>query len=94
MGALLSQLGTDGWELVGVVPTRPANHSLYYFKRPIGSSEHAIRSSERKRTWEELSAEERMLKMKEELATRKQHLAEQKKPRGEPAPEETTQEHR
>lgn len=70
-GALLSQLGTDGWELVGVVPTKPVNHSLYYFKRPISSSD----SSERKRTWEELSAEERMVKMKEELAKRKQHLA-------------------
>jgi len=31
-GALLSQLGADGWELVGVVPTKPANHSLYYSK--------------------------------------------------------------
>ncbi len=38
-GALLSQLGAEGWELVGVVPTKPANHSLYYFKRPIESSE-------------------------------------------------------
>jgi hypothetical protein len=72
-GALLSQLGTDGWELVGIVPTRPVNHSLYYFKPPISSSES-------KRTWEELSAEERMVKMKEEMAKRKQQLAEQKKP--------------
>jgi hypothetical protein len=34
-GTLLAQLGADGWELVGVMPTRPANHSLYYFKRPL-----------------------------------------------------------
>ncbi|HLH62073.1 MAG TPA: hypothetical protein VKV20_10355 [Ktedonobacteraceae bacterium] len=34
-GALLTQLGADGWELVGVVPARPASHSLYYFKRAI-----------------------------------------------------------
>ena len=34
-GTLLAQLGADGWELVGVLPTRPANHSLYYFKRPL-----------------------------------------------------------
>jgi len=72
-GALLSQLGTDGWELVGIVPTRPVNHSLYYFKRPISSSAS-------KRTWEELSAEERMVKVKEEMAKRKQQLAEQKGP--------------
>ncbi len=38
-GALLSQLGAEGWELVGVLPTKPANHSLYYFKRPIESSD-------------------------------------------------------
>ena len=37
-GELLAQLGADGWELVGVVPTRPANHTLYYFKRPLNSS--------------------------------------------------------
>ena len=34
-GTLLAQLGADGWELVGIVPTRPASHSLYYFKRPL-----------------------------------------------------------
>jgi len=38
-GALLSQLGADGWELVGVVQAKTANHSLYYFKRPIEPSE-------------------------------------------------------
>ena len=48
-GALLAQLGFDGWELVGVVPARPANHSLYYFKRPIDSSA--------KTEWEERRAE-------------------------------------
>jgi hypothetical protein len=82
-GALLSQLGADGWELVGVVPTKPITHSLYYFKRPISSSERVIGlsdSSEREKTWEELNPEERMVKMKEEIAKRKQQLAEQKKP--------------
>jgi hypothetical protein len=34
-GALLAQLGADGWELTGVVPAQPANHTLYYFKRPM-----------------------------------------------------------
>ena len=34
-GILLAQLGADGWELTGVVPTKPANHTLYYSKRPI-----------------------------------------------------------
>jgi len=38
-GTLLAQLGADGWELVGVVSTRPANHSLYYFKRPLDPPE-------------------------------------------------------
>jgi len=38
-GRLLAQLGADGWELVGVVPTRPANHTLYYFKRPLDPPE-------------------------------------------------------
>ena len=32
---MLAQLGADGWELVGVVPIRPATHTLYYFKRPL-----------------------------------------------------------
>lgn len=48
-GMLLAQLGADGWELVGVVPTRPANHSLYYFKRPLDSSAQA--------EWEERQAQ-------------------------------------
>ena|ERR1051326_8828232 len=34
-GALLAQLGADGWEMTGVVPTKPADHTLYYFKRPM-----------------------------------------------------------
>jgi hypothetical protein len=38
-GRLLAQLGADGWELVGVVPTRPATHTLYYFKRPLDPPE-------------------------------------------------------
>ena len=38
-GPLLAQLGADGWELVGVVPTRPATHTLYYFKRPLDPPE-------------------------------------------------------
>lgn len=35
-GALLAQLGAGGWELTGVAPSRTANHTLYYFKRPLG----------------------------------------------------------
>ena len=38
-GRLLAQLGADGWELVGVVPIRPATHTLYYFKRPLDPPE-------------------------------------------------------
>lgn len=34
-GSLLAQLGADGWELVGMVPGKPTNHTLYYFKRPL-----------------------------------------------------------
>ena len=34
-GALLTQLGADGWEMVSVVPARPASHTLYYFKRAL-----------------------------------------------------------
>jgi hypothetical protein len=63
-GALLAQLGADGWELVGVAPARPAHHSLYYFKRPIDSSAKA--------EWEE--QQERLRQQTEEyLAQRKQH---------------------
>ncbi len=40
-GALLTQLGADGWELVGVVPGRPAIHVLYYFKRAYEASAKA-----------------------------------------------------
>ncbi len=36
-GALLTQLGEDGWEMVGVITARPATHSLYYFKRSFDS---------------------------------------------------------
>lgn len=65
-GALLAQLGGDGWELVGIVPTRPANHSLYYFKRPIDSSA--------KTEWEERRAElhESAKKLREQQAEQKQ----------------------
>ena len=38
-GKLLAQLGADGWEMVGIVPGKPANHTLYYFKRPMDSPE-------------------------------------------------------
>jgi len=38
-GRLLAQLGADGWELVGMVPSRAANHTLYYFKRPLDPPE-------------------------------------------------------
>jgi hypothetical protein len=34
-GALLTQLGAEGWELVSIVPARPASHTLYYFKRAV-----------------------------------------------------------
>jgi hypothetical protein len=54
---LLAQLGADGWELVGVVPTRPANHTLYYFKRPIDPPE-VVQSEKQER----LKAEQEWLK--------------------------------
>jgi hypothetical protein len=38
-GALLAQLEADGWELVGIVQAKPANHALYYFKRPFDTPE-------------------------------------------------------
>jgi hypothetical protein len=65
-GALLTQLGADGWELVGVVPTRPANHVLYYFKRPFGSSAKA--------EWEDRKAElrESGKKLREQRIAQKQ----------------------
>jgi hypothetical protein len=65
-GALLAQLGADGWELVGVVPTRPANHSLYYFKRPLDSSAQA--------EWEERKAalRESTKKWREQRAAQQQ----------------------
>ncbi len=65
-GALLTQLGADGWELVGIVPIRSANHSLYYFKRPIDSSAKA--------EWEERKAElrESGKKMREQLAAQQE----------------------
>jgi hypothetical protein len=65
-GALLTQLGADGWELVGVVPTRPANHSLYYFKRPLDSPAKA--------EWEERKAQlrESTKKWREQRAAQKQ----------------------
>lgn len=56
-GGLLAQLGADGWELVGIVPTRPANYTLYYFKRPIDPPE--VVQSERQ---ERLKAEQEWLK--------------------------------
>ena len=40
-GALLAQLGADGWELVGVAPARPVPRTLYYFKRPFDLSAKA-----------------------------------------------------
>ena len=63
-GALLAQLGADGWELVGVASARPAPHSLYYFERPIDSSAQA--------DWEERKEHLRQ-KTEEHLAERKQH---------------------
>jgi hypothetical protein len=38
-GPLLAQLGADGWELVGAIPTRPDTHTLYYFKRALDPPE-------------------------------------------------------
>jgi hypothetical protein len=39
-GALLTQLGGEGWEMVGVITTKPTTHALYYFKRPIDAPAH------------------------------------------------------
>lgn len=74
-GVLLAQLGADGWELVGVVPTRPANHSLYYFKRPIDSSA--------KTEWQERQAE-----LHESAKKRTEQWAAQKQISGDHNPEE------
>jgi hypothetical protein len=65
-GTLLAQLGSEGWELVSVIPTKPANHSLYYFKRPIDSSA--------KEEWQERKAElhESGKKLRKQRAMQKQ----------------------
>lgn len=60
-GGLLAQLGADGWELVGVVPTIPANHTLYYFKRPIDPPE-VVQAEQQKR----LKVEQERLKARQE----------------------------
>ena len=60
-GRLLAQLGADGWELVGVVPTRPANHTLYYFKRPLDPPE-VVELEKR----EKLKAQQEWQKMQQE----------------------------
>ena len=60
-GSLLAQLGADGWELVGVVPTRPATHTLYYFKRPLDPPEVIEREKQ-----EKLKAEQEWRKKLEE----------------------------
>lgn len=34
---VLAQLGADGWELTGVLPSSAGTHEYwYYFKRPLG----------------------------------------------------------
>lgn len=60
-GSLLAQLGADGWELVGVVPTRSATHSLHYFKRPLDPPEVIEREKQ-----EKLKAEQEWRKKLEE----------------------------
>ena len=60
-GSLLAQLGADGWELVGIVPTRPATHALYYFKRPLDPPEVLEREKQ-----EKLKAEQESRKKLEE----------------------------
>lgn len=47
-GRLLAQLGADGWEMIGIVPAGSANHTLYYFKRPIDSPEVVQREKQEK----------------------------------------------
>jgi hypothetical protein len=60
-GSLLAQLGADGWELVGVVPSRPATHTLYYFKRPLDPPEVIEREKQ-----EQVKAEQEWRKKLEE----------------------------
>ncbi len=71
-GALLAQLGADGWELVGVVPARAANHTLYYFKRPIESSSPVEWEEQREQLRAEVKREyeEKLKKQKAERMNR------------------------
>lgn len=66
-GRLLAQLGADGWELVGVVPTRPATHTLYYFKRPLDPPEVVELEKQ-----EKLKAEQESQKRMQELQKKMQ----------------------
>ena len=64
-GALLAQLGADEWEMVGVVSTQSADHTLYYFKRPIDMSaqaeweERKVALRESTKKWREQRAAQR-----------------------------------
>jgi hypothetical protein len=66
-GKLLAQLGADSWEMVGVVPTGPANHTLYYFKRPIDSPQDVAREKQ-----EKLKREQERQKMLQERSNTSQ----------------------
>ncbi len=79
-GTLLAQLGADGWELVGVVSTRPAKHSLYYFKRPLDPPEVVA--------WKKLTQEELDASIQEQVAQAKeQEQRAVQSPQGEPVQE-------
>ncbi len=67
-GTLLAQLGADGWELVGIVPTRPASHSLYYFKRPLEPPEVVA--------WKKLTPQERDASIRGQVAQGKEQEGE------------------
>ena len=61
-GTLLAQLGADGWEMVGVMSAKAANHTLDYFKRAIHSSAKAEWEEKERKAglikWAELDATE------------------------------------
>ena len=67
-GTLLAQLGADGWEMVGVMSAKAANHTLYYFKRAIDSSAKA--------EWEEKERKAGLIKWAELDATKPPHTKE------------------
>lgn len=66
-GELLAKLGDDEWEMVAAVPTRPANHTLYYFKRildPTIREDFELRQATLRAEWEKSEKEKAALRAK------------------------------